>query len=43
MWIKTAFIEGMGKNGDQFIIILNIDKIFSADELAIVKDREEAA
>ncbi|SDB59165.1 purine-binding chemotaxis protein CheW [Desulfonatronum thiosulfatophilum] len=41
--IKTEFIEGMGKNGEQFIIILNIDKIFSAEELAIVKDVEETA
>ena len=41
--IKTEFIEGMGKSGEQFIIILNIDKIFSADELAIAKDMEEVA
>ena len=41
--IKTEFIEGMGKNGEQFIIILNIDRIFSAEELAIVKDVDEAA
>ncbi|SMP53531.1 CheW protein [Desulfonatronum zhilinae] len=34
--IKTEFIEGMGKQGDEFIIILNIDKIFSADELSVV-------
>jgi hypothetical protein len=25
---------GMGKHNDQFIIILNIDKVFSAGELA---------
>ncbi|SDB04862.1 purine-binding chemotaxis protein CheW [Desulfonatronum thiosulfatophilum] len=36
--IKTEFIEGMGKSGDQFIIILNIDKIFSAEELSVVQD-----
>ncbi len=42
--IKTEFIEGMGKGGDQFIIILNIDKIFSADELSVVQEigEEEA-
>jgi len=40
--IKTEFIEGMGKNDEQFIIILNIDKIFSADELAIVRHAEES-
>lgn len=35
--IKTEFIEGMGKSADQFIIILNIDKIFSAEELSVVQ------
>ena len=42
--IKTEFIEGMGKQGDEFIIILNIDKIFSADELSVVLEvgEEEA-
>jgi purine-binding chemotaxis protein CheW len=33
--LKTEFIEGMGKRGDQFIIILDIEKVFSADELEI--------
>jgi purine-binding chemotaxis protein CheW len=43
--IKTEFIEGMGKQGEDFIIILNIDKVFSAEELAIVQavETEEAA
>ncbi|GAB6057821.1 chemotaxis protein CheW [Desulfonatronum parangueonense] len=36
--IKTEFIEGMGKSADQFIIILNIDKIFSAEELSVVQE-----
>jgi hypothetical protein len=30
----------MGKRDDQFVIILDIDKIFSADELSIVQDAE---
>lgn len=34
--LNTEFIEGMGKYDDEFIIILNIDKVFSADELALV-------
>ena len=33
MRLKTEFIRGMGKKKDQFIIILDIDKVFSADEL----------
>jgi len=32
--IKTDFIRGMGKRDTQFIMILDIDRVFSADELA---------
>jgi purine-binding chemotaxis protein CheW len=32
--LKTEFIKGMGKRDDEFIIILDIDKVFSSDELA---------
>jgi purine-binding chemotaxis protein CheW len=32
--LNTDFITGMGKHNDQFIMILNIDKVFSADELS---------
>ncbi|WP_027184898.1 chemotaxis protein CheW [Desulfovibrio inopinatus] len=32
--VKADFIRGMGKSGDQFIIILDIDKVFSAEELS---------
>ena len=35
---KTEFIKGIGKQNDQFIIILDIDQIFSTDELAIVDE-----
>ena len=28
----------MGKQGDRFIIILDIDKVFSVDELILVND-----
>jgi purine-binding chemotaxis protein CheW len=34
--LKTDFIKGMGKRDDRFIIILDIDKVFSSDELAMV-------
>lgn len=42
--IKTEFIAGMGKQGDEFIIILNIDKVFSVEELSLVQalEREES-
>jgi purine-binding chemotaxis protein CheW len=32
--IKTDFIRGMGKAGEQFIIILDINKVFSSLELS---------
>ncbi len=35
--LNTEFIRGMGKQDDQFIIILDIKKIFSSDELALVQ------
>ncbi len=34
--LKTDFIKGMGKHDEHFIIILNIDKVFSSDELEII-------
>jgi purine-binding chemotaxis protein CheW len=36
--LKTQFIKGMGHQGSQFIIILDIDKVFSAEELAIAQE-----
>jgi purine-binding chemotaxis protein CheW len=35
--LRTEFIKGMGKRDDGFIIILDIDKVFSSDELSLVK------
>ena len=39
--LNTEFIHGMGKRGDQFIMILDIDKVFSAAELASVSGEQE--
>ena len=36
--LKTDFIQGMGKRDEGFIIILDIDRVFSADELSLVHD-----
>ena len=36
--VRTDFIKGMGKRDNHFIMILDIDEVFSADELAIVQD-----
>lgn len=32
--IRSEFIRGMGKTGDQFIILLDINKVFTSMELA---------
>lgn len=40
--LRTEFIRGMGKRDDQFIIILDIDKVFSSEELAIMNQVENA-
>lgn len=39
--LDTEFIKGMGKKDKEFIIILDVDKVFSAEELAIVQAAEE--
>ncbi len=36
--LRTEFIKGMGKRDDSFIIILDIDKIFSMEELITALD-----
>jgi purine-binding chemotaxis protein CheW len=38
--IRTDFIKGMGKRDAQFIMILDIDRIFSAEELSAVRSAE---
>ncbi len=41
--LNTEFIKGMGKRDSRFIIILDIDKIFSTDELALVQKTQADA
>jgi purine-binding chemotaxis protein CheW len=38
--IRTDFIKGMGKRDSQFIMILDIDRVFSAEELSAVRGTE---
>lgn len=44
--LNTEFIKGMGKKNDDFIILLDIDRVFSAEELNLVQyhhpQKEEA-
>lgn len=35
---KTEFIKGIGKRNENLIIILDIDRVFSADELVIAHE-----
>jgi purine-binding chemotaxis protein CheW len=41
--IRTDFIKGMGRRDTQFIMILDIDRVFSSEELAAVRSAETAA
>ena len=38
--LKTEFIKGMGKRDDHFIIILDINKVFTAEELVFGGEME---
>jgi len=38
---RTELIKGMGRRGDDFIIILDIAAVFTLDELASVTDAAE--
>ena len=38
--LRTEFIKGMGKKDNHFIIILDIDRLFSTEELAIAQGIE---
>ncbi|WKZ33817.1 MAG: chemotaxis protein CheW [Thermodesulfobacteriota bacterium] len=40
--LNTDFIKGMGKRDEQFIIILDIDRIFSSSELAVISGEPAA-
>lgn len=40
---KTELIHGMGKRGDQFIIILDITKVFSMDDVAQLEATKKGA
>jgi len=41
--LNTEFLKGMVKHGDGFIMVLDIDRLFSADEIESVQDAQVAA
>jgi purine-binding chemotaxis protein CheW len=40
---RTEFIRGMGRRGDDFIIVLDIDSVFSSEDLALVEEKAQGA
>jgi len=40
---RTDFILGMGKRGDEFIIILDVNAVFSSEELVAVSESTVSA
>jgi purine-binding chemotaxis protein CheW len=40
---RTEFIQGMGKRGDEFIILLDVNAVFSSEELAVVSGANQPA
>jgi purine-binding chemotaxis protein CheW len=41
--IRTDFIKGMGTRENQFIMILDIDRVFSVEQLAAARDAREGS
>jgi purine-binding chemotaxis protein CheW len=35
---KSGFLQGIGKRNDLLLIVLDIDKVFSSSELAMLQD-----
>jgi purine-binding chemotaxis protein CheW len=35
---RSEFIRGMGRRGEEFIIILDVDAVFTSEELAVVAE-----
>ncbi len=38
---RSEFIKGIGKQGDRFIIIIDIDRVFSSDDLVAVQKKAD--
>ena len=39
--LNIDFIKGMGKRDDNFIILLNIDKVFTSEEISVIEKTNE--
>jgi len=40
---RTDFIQGMGKRGDEFIIILDVNAVFASGDIALIGDSSLAS
>jgi len=40
--LNTAFIKGMAKKGDSFVIILNVDSVFSQEEVTHIASKADS-
>lgn len=40
---RSDLIKGMGRRGEEFIIILNINQVFSSDDVALLESANEEA
>lgn len=40
--VKTEFIQAMGKHDDRFVIILDMNRVFSEDQLTELQDADRA-
>lgn len=41
--VETDFIDGMGKVDEEFVIILNIDRVLSLEDLALLADSKNVS
>ena len=39
---RTEFILGMGKRGDDFVVVLDVNAVFASDELLAIQEAEAA-
>jgi purine-binding chemotaxis protein CheW len=39
--LQTGFIRGMGRRDDQFIILLDLDRVFSEEDLSVPADSDD--
>ena len=40
--VNLELIHGIGKRNDDFVILLNIDKVFSEEEITFIKETAES-